>query len=77
MQFPLKLTAQFLKRSYAQRMFRGWWKIAIAAVIAAVVVIPDAMRGSLGITSVFVLSAMGFLFRYRGLRMVSAVEITR
>ncbi|HOG92669.1 MAG: hypothetical protein BWX86_00559 [Verrucomicrobia bacterium ADurb.Bin122] len=30
MQFPLKLDARFLKRSYAKRMFYGAWKLAIA-----------------------------------------------
>lgn len=30
MQFPLKLDARFLKRSYAKRMFRGLWKLAAA-----------------------------------------------
>jgi hypothetical protein len=66
MQFPLKLTAQFLKRSYARRMFRGWWKITIATVVAAVVVTADAMRGPLGITSIFVLCALGFYFVIAG-----------
>ena len=47
-------------------MFRGWWKIAIAAVVAAVVVISDALRGPLGITSIFVLSAMGFYLAIAG-----------
>ena len=30
MQFPLKLNARFLKRSYAKRMFYGAWKLAVA-----------------------------------------------
>jgi hypothetical protein len=67
MQFPLKLTAQFLKRSYARRMFRGWWKIVIATLVAVALATADAMRGPLSITSVFALSALGLYLVIAGI----------
>jgi hypothetical protein len=60
MQFSLNLSAAFLKRSYAKRMFSGWWKILIAAVVVGVVTIWEVRSGSIGMFSVFAISALGF-----------------
>src|SRR5688572_17159310 len=38
MQFPLKLDARFLKKSYARRMFYGAWKLAVAYLFILVFV---------------------------------------
>jgi hypothetical protein len=58
MQFPLKLTPEFLKRSYAKRMFGDWWRMAIAAVLIGVVVVWEIMRGSIGMISILALSVI-------------------
>ena len=58
MQFPLTLTSEFLKRSYAKRMFGDWRKMAIAAVLVGVVVVWEMMRGPIGVLSLFALSAI-------------------
>lgn len=60
MQFPLSLSAAFLKRSYAKRMFSGWWKIVIAAVVVAIVTVWEVRDGSIGMFSIFAISALGF-----------------
>ncbi len=62
MQFPVQLTASFLKSSYARRMFYGWWKIAIATAVGAAAVIMNAMRGPLNGGSIFIMSGLGFYF---------------
>ncbi|CAN5584156.1 hypothetical protein BH09VER1_BH09VER1_40310 [soil metagenome] len=48
MEFSATLTEQFLKRSHAKRMFYGWWKIALAVVVAGWFSYLDLRHGSGG-----------------------------
>jgi hypothetical protein len=58
MQFPLSLSAAFLKRSYARRMFSGWWKLVIAALVALVAAAWEIRGGAIGMFSVFAIAAL-------------------
>ena len=60
MEIPIHLTVAFLRKSYAKRLFRNWWKLLIAALMISVSVVPDFLSGHLGTVSVFGLSAMAF-----------------
>jgi hypothetical protein len=57
-QFSLELTPEFLKRSYARRIFSGWWKIALAAAAIGLIVIWEVRHGPIGMITVFALSAL-------------------
>lgn len=60
MQFSIRLTKSFLKRSYARRMFCNSWKLAIAIVL---IFVSFVLHGAILISdasSVFALSSIGF-----------------
>ncbi len=59
MQFPLKLTSPFLKRSYARRLIPAWWKLLLLASALACVIVPEIVEGKLNCLSYFTLSALG------------------
>jgi hypothetical protein len=59
MQFPLSLTATFLKKSYARRIFHGWWKLVLAAILVLIGTFASAREGHLSAWSVFGLTAVG------------------
>lgn len=67
MQFSLQLTASFLKRSYARRMFYRWWAIALAVAVTVGIVTMDWLNGSLSAVSIFALSALAFYAAIAGL----------
>jgi hypothetical protein len=56
MQFPVKLSAKFLKRSYAKRLFPHWWLGAIAVVAIGYAVVSQVMRGGLSFFPIFGIS---------------------
>lgn len=60
-QFPIRLTGEFLKRSYARWLLRGWWKVLIAVSFVTVKVVPEAIRGELSGLSYVGVSALGVL----------------
>jgi hypothetical protein len=59
MEFPLKLSAGFLKKSYARRMFYDLWKLALAYI--AILVFVCTRYGEPAFTgwAIFFLSVMG------------------
>ena len=59
MQFLLTLTPSFLKRSYARRIFRGWWQLLIAGVLILVAVGGDILSGHFDSLSAFAVTALG------------------
>ena len=61
MQFPIRLTARFLKRSYVRWLLHGWWKVLIAVSFVAVKLVPEAIRGELSGLSYVGVSALGVL----------------
>lgn len=61
MQFPIRVTAGFLKRSYARWLMRGWRLTLIAVGVVAVKVVPEGIRGDLSGLSYVGISALGVL----------------
>ena len=67
MQFPVTLTSGFLKRSYARRIFRSWWKILIGMALVLPVVVEDLLSGHFSALSAFGATVVGFCFLFYGL----------
>jgi hypothetical protein len=67
MQISITLTAGFLKKSYAKRIFRSWWKFLIAFAMITVSVVADLRSGQFGPLSAFGVSAVGFCVLIYGL----------
>ena len=56
MQFPLHITAAFLKRSYARRTYRGWWKVLASVSVIVLMWIADETGTHTGL--IFVMSML-------------------
>lgn len=67
MQFPVTLTRGFLRRSYARRIFRNWWRILIGIVLIVFVVIEDLCSGHFGALSAAGTTVIGFCLLFYGL----------
>jgi hypothetical protein len=58
--FSLNLDASFLKKSYARRIFRGRWRLAVAVIMIGAGVYAARGDSSLSALSVVGLTAIGF-----------------
>ena len=59
MKFEIIVTQNFLKKSYFQRIFRNWWKLAIAFCMILFSVLLDLKSESLSSVSTIGLTIMG------------------
>jgi len=58
MQFPLHITAAFLKRSYAKRTYRGWWKVLASVAVIVLMWIADESGSHTGPLMIFAMSML-------------------
>jgi hypothetical protein len=58
-QFPVTLTARFLKRSYAKRIFHRWWLVVIAVIAVSFATRSSILEGPFGLLPMFAFAAFG------------------
>ncbi len=60
MEFEVKITEAFLKKSHFRRLFRNWWKLCIAFLMIMVAITFDLKSGEIGRISVSGITIIGF-----------------
>ncbi len=70
MQFSVKLSAKFLKRSYAKRLFPHRWLGAIAVVAVGYAAASQAIRGGFSFFPIFGVSLIAFYLLICGVALI-------